>query len=147
MSESAEDEPKIIVDSDWKSQVQAEKEQLRQQEQASTASAEETSSDTADETTPEAQPDEAAEFPQGEIPPASFMMLVTTLATQAAAALGQLPDPVSGKPSVNKGLAKHLIDTLSVLEEKTKGNLSEDESQLLGATLHELRFAYVQTNQ
>ena len=141
MSETPEEEPKIIVDSDWKAQVQAEKEKLKQQEQATSGDAEQ-----ADEASVDAkQAADQEQIPTGEIPPASFPMLITTLATQAAAALGQIPDPVAGKPIVNKPLAKHLIDTLAILEEKTRGNLSDDEAQLLGAALHELRFAFVNT--
>lgn len=136
MSEPAGDEPKIIVDSDWKSQVQAEKEKLKQEE------AKKSGQDEAAAASAEPNPEE---FQYGEIPPASFVMLVTTLATQAAAALGQIPEPTTGKPIVNKRLAKHLIDTLAILEEKTQGNLTTDESQLLGAALHELRFAFVNT--
>lgn len=130
-----QEEPKIIVDSDWKEQVKAEKEKLAQ-EQASQEQAAKPADSAASE---QVEPQAGMEFP-----PASFAMLVTTLATQAAAALGQIPDPIEGKPVVNKAVAKHFIDTLGVLEVKTKGNLTEDESQLLEATLHELRFAFVQ---
>jgi hypothetical protein len=77
------------------------------------------------------------------LPPASFTLLVATLATQATSALGQLPDPLSGKTEVRLELAKHVIDTLGVLEAKTKGNLSPDEEQVLESALHQLRLAYV----
>ncbi len=119
---TSDQEPKIIVDDDWKSQVEKEKIQLRQQM--------------------EKEPSFDDEF---QLPPASIPVLVTTLATQALANLGQIPDPVENKPVVRKPLAKHFIDTLSVLEEKTAGNLSEDESALLSESLHQLRMIYVQT--
>ena len=113
-------EPKIVVDDDWKSQVEKEKEQLRQQME-------------------ESQPAEQ------EMPPASMPILITTLATQALSALGQIPDPVEGKPVLRKPIARHFIDTLAMLEEKTSGNLTEEESGLLGDTLHQLRMVFVQT--
>ena len=59
------------------------------------------------------------------------------------AALGQLPDPIEGKPVVRKELAKFQIDMLAVLEEKTKGNLSAEESSMLTDVLHKLRMAFV----
>ena len=78
-----------------------------------------------------------------QIPEASFSTLVTMLATQAMAALGQIPDPVSKQPVVNVPLAKHFIDSLAVLEEKTKGNLTEMEAQMLESMLYELRMIFV----
>ena len=63
--------------------------------------------------------------------------------TQAMAMLGHMPDPSSGETMVNKPYAKHYIDTLDMLGEKTKGNLSDDESKILSEALHALRMAYV----
>ena len=57
--------------------------------------------------------------------------------------LGHIPDPESGKASINKPYAKHYIDTLEMLSEKTKGNLSDDESAMISEALHTLRMAYV----
>lgn len=133
MTDSNEQEPKIIVDDDWKSQVQAEKEELKQKE---AAQADETTDDDAD------SPNENADGPQ-ELPPASLTMLVTTLGAQAMAALGFMPDPATGKPNPNRVMAKHFIDTLGVIEEKTKGNLTAEEAQFLNETLHQLRMAFV----
>ncbi len=110
---------KIVVDDDWKSQVEQEKEQLREQMENMPAGDE------------------------PEMPPASLPILVTTLATQALANLGQIPDPVENKAVIRKSLAKHFIDTLAMLEEKTAGNLSEEESSLLSETLHQLRMVFV----
>ena len=76
-------------------------------------------------------------------PPASFEVLISMLFTQAMATLGQMPNPATGKPEVNKPFAKHYIDTLEMLGEKTKGNLNEDESKMLSEALHALRMAYV----
>ena len=120
----AEGEPKIHVDDDWKSQVEREKEELRQQMESET-----TTRDGNDI----------------EMPPASFPILVTTMATQALANLGQIPDPIEGKPVIRKSLAKHFIDTLAMLDEKTQGNLEDAEKQMLEETLHQLRMVFVAT--
>ena len=77
------------------------------------------------------------------MPPASFGMLVTSLATQAMAALGFFPDPSTGETMLNRPIAKHFIDTLSVLDEKTKGNLTDQESEILSQALHQLRMVFV----
>ncbi len=113
-------EPRIIVDDDWKAQVEREKEELRKQ----------------------ANKSKSAEHGE-ELPPASIPWLVTTFATQALASLGYLPDPITREVNVNRPLAKHCIDMLSVLEEKMKGNLTADESSMLTDALHQLRMAFV----
>lgn len=77
------------------------------------------------------------------LPPPSFVLLVETLSLQALAALGQVPD-LAGKASAPRlDLAKHTIDTLGILEDKTRGNLTSEEAALLERVLHELRLAYV----
>ncbi|WP_425615924.1 DUF1844 domain-containing protein [Anatilimnocola sp. NA78] len=81
--------------------------------------------------------------PSQQIPPASFIVLVQTLATQASVALGVISDPRTNKPEVNLDLAKHFIDTLALLEGKTKGNLTSDEASLLSAATSQLQMAYV----
>jgi hypothetical protein len=118
------DKPKIIVDGDWKERVQAEKEALAAGE-------------------PEAQSSGAESEASGPIPPASFPMLVTSLATQAAIELGQIPNPVDEKSTVRPELAKHHIDMLGVLEEKTSGNLTTEEAKMLTGVLHDLRMMFV----
>ena len=73
-------------------------------------------------------------------------MLITTLSTQALASMGYIPDP-SGQNMANLPLAKHFIDTLGVLDEKTQGNLTDEEKNLLTETLHQLRMAFVNAQQ
>lgn len=85
--------------------------------------------------------DAAGKYPPA--PPASFEILISMMFTQAMAMLGHMPDPASGETTVNKPYAKHYIDTLDMLGEKTKGNLSDDESKILSEALHALRMAYV----
>ena len=59
------------------------------------------------------------------------------------AGLGQLPDPIEKKPIVNLQLAQHYIEMLAVLEEKTKGNLTDEEQEMLGSVLYQLRSVYI----
>ncbi len=80
-------------------------------------------------------------------PPASFEMMVSMFFTQGMAMLGQIPNPATGKPEINKPFAKHTIDTLDVLGEKTKGNLTPEESKMLAEALHALRMMYVNARQ
>ena len=121
MTDENNDEPKIIVDEDWKSQVEAEKEQLKN------------------------EPGDDAETEGPEMPPASMAMLLSTVGTQALSAMGQLPDPMTGEATINKPIARHFIDTLVVLEEKTKGNLTDEEAEMLTNMLHQLRMIFVAT--
>jgi len=76
------------------------------------------------------------------VPPATFDFLVASLRFQAEVALGLFKMKEEEKPDLDA--ARHLIDLLAVLEEKTKGNLTIDESRLLGNSITELRFRYVQ---
>ena len=131
MSDSQEEDPKIIVDEDWKSKVEREKE-------------------AAEAVREEGQPQESQseqgpppDSPEAQLPDASFPALVTSLAAQSLMALGQAPDPAEGHPVVRPALAKHCIDTLGMLEEKTKGNLTPEESKMLSDILHDLRMIFV----
>lgn len=76
-------------------------------------------------------------------PQASFNFFITSIALQATIAMGIMENPATNKKEENLTQAKFLIDTLSVLKEKTKGNLSEEENNLLENVLYELRMQYV----
>ena len=78
------------------------------------------------------------------LPPANLTFLVTTLATQAMVALGQIPDPFSEKAEFRPVQATHFIDTLQMLDEKTAGNRTPEESTVLHGCLHQLRMLFVQ---
>lgn len=80
----------------------------------------------------------------GKMPPATFEFLIHTLFTQALMALGRIPNPITNKAVKNVATAKHFIDTLQMLEEKTRGNLSSDERKLLEEIQHQLRTLYVE---
>lgn len=134
--------PKLHVDDDWKAEAQREKDRLAgKTEKGKPASAAATSVGAA-----AAGPDAAARPPRG-IPKADFQTLLSTMVTQALFAMGAIPDPQTGRRMAHLDLARHHIDMLGVIEEKTKGNLSEEESNMLATTLYELRGQYVQLLQ
>ncbi len=110
---------RIIVDEDWKAQVEREREVARQQ--AVAPSAEE----------------------EMEIPAASLTLLISMFATEALIALGQIRHPAAEGIMVDLPQAKHLVDLLQVLEDKTAGNRTPEETAMLSQLLHELRLAYV----
>jgi hypothetical protein len=143
------DNPKIIVDEDWKAQVQSEKEASKAGHPSPGASSLPSDAPIS-ESTAESAPQSAAppgELPEMEMPPASLVFLCTTLATQTMIAMGQIPNPLTGKAELRLKQAKHYIDTLGMLEEKTAGNRTADESALFDDLLHQLRMAYVALNR
>lgn len=113
--------PKIIVDSDWKAQAQAEKEKLSEVEER-------------------AQTEGGA----GGMPPADFQSIVGTLFSQALMYLGGMADRQTGAVMVDLEAGKHFIDLLGVLDEKTRGNLDEQESALMKQALAESRGMFVE---
>ncbi len=153
MENETSSEPKIFVDEDWKSRVEAEK----QAAAGKSAPAPEAGKPTAAAATelPAATEPPAAKRPAEQrqsgdrplqLPPATFSFLVTTLATQAMVSLGQAPNPFTGKAEVHLPEAKHFIDTLGMLSEKTRGNLAPEEAALLDGFLHQLRLAYIEAH-
>lgn len=130
---SQEPRPKIIVDDDWKTRVQAEKEALVKKEEAGQEAASQ----------PVQPPESSAAAGAHQLPPASFALLVSTLATESLAALGQLRGPDNKPTPIDLDHAKHFIDMLGMLDEKTKGNLTTEEAAMLENVLHELRLAFV----
>ena len=126
-------EKKLIIDEDWKSQVQAEKEQA-----AKPATPDESAASTG-KSAP--APDDLGDMP---MPPASLELLLTTLATEALVALGQVPHPATGQAQFHPQQAQYLIDTIDVLKQKTKGNLTPDEQQMFDGLLHQLRMVFIE---
>ncbi|MEM9828090.1 MAG: DUF1844 domain-containing protein [Planctomycetota bacterium] len=127
--EENESEPKIIVDDDWKTQVEKEKQQAA-------------AGSKADETlTPKSSDND----PLGDAspPPATLEVHLSMMFTQCMAALGQVPG-ADGKPGeINKPFAKYFIDTVEMLEQKTEGNRSEEETKAFSEMLHAMRMAFV----
>jgi hypothetical protein len=75
-----------------------------------------------------------------------FIELVMMQAQQAAMFLGRLPVPSGEQPEVNLEYARMFIDQLEMLQEKTRGNLSNEETQVLNGVLADLRLAFVQAS-
>lgn len=142
-----QEQPSLHVDTDWKRQAQEEKRRLadeerKRREQAPPAA------------TPAMGPAGvvagARPAPQGgtgakearEMPPASFSTLAQSLLTQVLYYLGDLAARGSG-PVVNLDMARHNIDTLGMLEEKTRGNLTAEEKAVLDRALYEARMRFV----
>jgi hypothetical protein len=132
MSTEPTPEKKLVIDEDWKSQVEAEKEAARHA--AETPKAAE-------------KPAEKSEGARVPLPPADLAFLIGTLYIQGAMALGLLLNPMTKKADVQLDQAKHSIDLLAVLQQKTEGNRTPQESGELEAVLHELRMAYVTVQQ
>jgi hypothetical protein len=81
------------------------------------------------------------------IPPADFSFLVYSLSTQAQLQLGLLRLDENSTPKPNLPMARHTIDLLAMLQEKTQGNLSLSEKLLLENALTDLRFRFVQVSE
>jgi hypothetical protein len=111
----AEEEKKIIVDEDWKAEAKREKERL----------AEETAK-------------------RELLPDANFAELLNLIAMQAMVGLGLVSGPGGEHIPPNLEIAKHFVDLLQVLEDKTKNNLTPEEKKLLDQVLYEMRMRYVQ---
>jgi hypothetical protein len=124
MNEPSADK-RIIIDEDWKTQVERERDQLRQNMD------------------PESVRRAEAESGADQLPPASFPFLVTSLVTQILAALGQFPDAMNQQHSVSLPLARFNIDLLEVVQQKTRGNLTPDEETMLEDALYQVRMLYV----
>ena len=89
----------------------------------------------------EAQKEEAQPTPLPEI---NFTSFIFSLSTSALLHFGEITDPISNKKERNLPLAKQTIDLLGMLKEKTKGNLSKEEDELLDNILYNLRMKYVE---
>jgi hypothetical protein len=79
--------------------------------------------------------------------PISFVGFIVSLAHTAYVHFGDVADPASGSAGQNLPGAQQIIDILALLEEKTRGNLSAEERQVLEQALYELRLRYVQASQ
>ena len=77
------------------------------------------------------------------LPDVNFTTFIMSLNTSALFHFGELADPETGKSSVDLVLAKHTIDTLNLLKDKTVGNLSKDEENLLETVLYDLKIRFV----
>ena len=123
MAQEEEKPKKVIIDEDWKTQAQKEKEKLEEKVEQET--------------------EKKAQHP--DLPPADFEGLVSFFATQAYFALGLIRSKEDKDKQIEPDLeaARYHIDMLGILEQKCKGNLSNEEQQLLQGTLSQLRMLFV----
>ena len=118
----AEEEKNLHIDDDWETEAKKDKERIAAQEKI--------------------EKQEAEQQKRGPLPKGDFIALVSLLATQAMFALG-LIQMEKEKKEPDLDMAKYNIDMLEALEEKTKGNLTEDEEKGIQNTLSQLQMAYV----
>ncbi len=111
-----EEQPKIIVDSDWKNEAQKEKEQLAQQESTNE-----------------------------EIPEPHFMEIVNVLVVQASAFIAGAETSDGHVVEPDPMMAKRWIELLAILREKTQNNLDKEEEEIFDTALHNLHMGLVQT--
>ena len=88
-----------------------------------------------------------AEAPIAAFPPVDFHTFVLSLGSSALLHLGEIENPNDGVSQKDLPLAKHTIDILVMLEEKTKGNLSTAEERLMESLLYDLRLRYVEATK
>jgi hypothetical protein len=110
------EENKIFIDSDWKEQAQKEKEQLIEQSAQS----------------------------ENEEENLSFLDVINTFVMQTAAGLGQVATPDGQMFPPNPEMAAHNLEALEILQDKTEGNLTEEEDQVLSQAIADLQSAFVQ---
>ncbi|NUQ67142.1 MAG: DUF1844 domain-containing protein [Phycisphaerales bacterium] len=122
-----DEQPKIIIDSDWKSQAQAEKARLEAEAAKKQA--------------------QAKPGGTGSDEPVTFEEICRMLAVQALTFLGEIPDPRTQQRVFAPELSKLYIDMLGVLEQKTKGNLSKAEEEFLTGLLQDARMAFVEVSK
>lgn len=120
-------EKKLYVDEDWKAQVEREREEAQPPQQEPAAAVGDAGA-------------RAADFSSVT---ADLSFLIGMLFTQGAMALGILPNPMTNSQEVHRDQAKFAIDLLSMLQQKTEGNRTSDESEDLETAVHQLRLAFV----
>jgi len=77
------------------------------------------------------------------LPEVNFNSLILSISSSALLHLGEIPDPHTGEKKKDVALAKHSIDIIAMLKEKTKGNLDQEEQRLIDSILTDLRWRYV----
>lgn len=129
MSFEFKEPEKKKVDESWKERIDAEKQKAeRPQPQKGPR-----------EERPREEP------PEGEMPGGAdnFSAFISSLAMQGLMMLGELPNPATGKKELELEQAKYIIDTLIMIKDKTKGNLTKSEGKILEQALYELQTRFV----
>jgi len=81
--------------------------------------------------------------PACQFPEAEFLSFISGLAAQTLMQLGEIENPLEKKKAVNLQAARYSIDLIAMLQEKTEGNLTDEEKSYLGAVLNDLRLRFV----
>jgi hypothetical protein len=118
-------EPDKKIDETWKNSVEKEKVHIFGQDKA----------------------EEEAPAEQEEAPQLDFANYVASLGFQSLVFMGEIPNPITNEIQKNLPQSKFLIDTLLLLREKTKGNLTEQEDRLLNGSIYELQLKFVEVLQ
>ena len=129
--EKKEEEAKIFVDEDWKQKAEAEKQALEEE--------------IAEETGESSPADEPAEGDY-DLPPASIASLLQEFSTRALVSLGMIQNPITGEAQVDLKAAAYSIDMLAILQEKTEGNLEDNEAAYIGQLISQLREAFLKVS-
>ena len=129
--EEKKEDARIFVDEDWKQKAEAEKQALEEEiaEEAGEASS----------------ADESSEGDY-ELPPASIVSLLQEFSTRALVSLGMIHNPITGDAQVDLKAAAYSIDMLAILQEKTEGNLEDNEAVYLGQLISQLREAFLKVS-
>lgn len=101
-----------------------------------------------EETARNEQPQKEAEPRRSStpLPEVNFSTLIMSLSSSALLHMGEIPDPQTGSKSADFPLAKHTIDTIGMLRDKTKGNLDDEEQRFLDSMLADLRWRFVKNS-
>lgn len=138
------DEKKDFVVKDRRIFAGENRDEAGTEEEQTPAAQEDQESDSAEasEAATEQQPEPPPQFPE-----INFATFVASLNASALLQLGAIEDPSTGQKNKNLPMAKQTIDILSMLQDKTAGNLSEEEGNLLKNILYDLRIMYVKEKQ
>ena len=100
-----------------------------------------------DQATDPIQKEVTEEKAQGQEPEVNFSNYITSMVFQTMVFLGEIPNPLTNELDKNIQQAKLLIDTISMIKEKTAGNLSQQESDFINTIVYELQMKFVQQSQ
>ena len=144
---SEEEKDFVVKDRRIFSEDSGEAEAKDDKSQSRSATTEETETPPSNGQTQQAQAEEPSQAGQPEeqpqLPETNFPTFVVSLNASALLHLGAIEDPNTGQKSKNLPMAKQTIDILSMLEQKTAGNLNDEEKNLLKNILYDLRLMYV----
>jgi hypothetical protein len=138
-----EDKGYTVKDRRYLHLSEAEKAKIREETAAAEAAQEAAAAEAFQEASEKATAEAGKTAEEVPLPEITFSSLIFSLSSSAFVSLGAIPDPNSGKTEKNLSLAKQTIDLLSLLREKTRNNLTQEEENLFDHLLYDLRMSYV----